>query len=84
MDKETIKKQSLEVIEEVLPDLDPASIDLDASIRDDYDVNSVSIIKLLVGLEDKFDVAFDDSELSLHKYESFEDVIDSVEKKLSE
>ena len=84
MDKETIKKQSLEVIEEVLPDLDPASIDTAASIRDDYDVNSVSIIKLLVGLEDKFDVEFDDSELSSHKYESFDDVIESVEKKLEE
>ena len=59
MDKETIKKQSLEVIEEVLPDLDPASIDTTASIRDD-------------------------SELSLHKYESFDDVIESVEKKLEE
>lgn len=84
MDKETIKKQSLEVIEEVLPDLDPTSIDTTASIRDDYDVNSVSIIKLLVGLEDKFDVEFDDNELSLHKYESFDDVIESVEKKLGE
>ncbi|MBO5237736.1 MAG: acyl carrier protein [Lachnospiraceae bacterium] len=83
MDKETIKKQSLEVIEEVLPELDVATVDTSASITDDYDVNSVSIIKLLVGLEDKFNVAFDDSELALNKYSSFDDVIESVEKKMN-
>lgn len=83
MDKETIKKQSLEVIEQVLPELDVAAVDTSASITDDYDVNSVSIIKLLVGLEDKFDVSFEDSELALNKYTSFDDVIDSVEKKMN-
>ena len=83
MDKELIKKQSLEVIEEVLPELDVATVDTSATITDDYDVNSVSIIKLLVGLEDKFHVEFDDSELALNKYESFDDVIESVEKKMN-
>ncbi len=83
MDKETIKKQSLEVIEEVLPELDAAAVDTSASITDDYDVNSVSIIKLLVGLEEKFNVEFDDNELALNKYESFDDVIESVEKKMN-
>ena len=71
------------MIEEVLPELDVATVDTSASITEDYDVNSVSIIKLLVGLEDKFQVEFDDSELALNKYESFDDVIESVEKKMN-
>ena len=83
MDKDKIKKQSLEVIEEVIPELDADNLDTSASITDDYDVNSVSIIKLLVGLEDKFNVEFDDSELALNKYKSFDDVIESVEKKMN-
>ena len=83
MDKDLIKKQSLEVIEEVIPELDADNLDTSASITDDYDVNSVSIIKLLVGLEDKFNVEFDDSELALNKYKSFDDVIESVEKKMN-
>lgn len=83
MDKELIKKQSLEVIEEMLPEVDIATVDTSASITDDYDVNSVSIIKLLVGLEEKFDVSFEDSELALNKYVSFDDVIASVEKKMN-
>ncbi len=83
MDKDLIKKQSLEVIEDVLPEVDTATLDTSASIIDDYDVNSVSIIRLLVGLEDKFNVEFDDSELALNKYASFDDVIESVEKKMN-
>lgn len=83
MDKALIKKQSLEVIEDVLPEVDTATLDTSASIIDDYDVNSVSIIRLLVGLEDKFNVEFDDSELALNKYASFDDVIESVEKKMN-
>ena len=83
MDKDMIKQQSLEVIEEVIPELDADNLDTSASITDDYDVNSVSIIKLLVGLEDKFNVEFDDSELALNKYKSFDDVIESVEKKMN-
>ena len=46
MDKDMIKKQSLEVIEEVIPELDADNLDTSASITDDYDVNSVSIIKI--------------------------------------
>ena len=83
MDKDLIKKQALEVIEDVLPEVDTATLDTSASIIDDYDVNSVSIIRLLVGLEDKFNVEFDDSELALNKYASFDDVIESVEKKMN-
>ena len=83
MDKELVKKQSLEVIEEILPEVDPATVDTSASITEDYDVNSVSIIRLLVGLEEKFDVQFEDSELALNKYDSFDDIIDSVEKKMN-
>ena len=83
MDKELVKKQSLEVIEEILPEVDPATVDTSASITEDYDVKSVSIIRLLVGLEEKFDVQFEDSELALNKYNSFDDIIDSVEKKMN-
>ncbi len=83
MDKDMIKKQSLEVIEDVIPELDADNLDTSASITDEYDVNSVSIIRVLVGLEDKFNVEFDDSELALNKYKSFDDVIESVEKKMN-
>ena len=83
MDKEQIKGKLLEVVEDVMPDLDQSSIDMEASLTEDYDVNSVSMIRMLVELEDKFGVAYEDNELALYKYSTFDDVVDSIEKKLN-
>lgn len=82
MDKEQIKGKLLEVVEDVMPDLDADAIDMEASLTEDYDVNSVSMIRMLVEVEDKFGVAYDDNELAISKYPTFEDVVESIEKKL--
>lgn len=83
MDKEQIKGKLLEVVEDVMPEVDTGSINMEASLTEDYDVNSVSMIRMLVELEDKFGVEYDDNELAIYKYSTFEDVVDSIEKKLN-
>lgn len=82
MEKTEIKEKLLEIIGEELPDVDAASVDTTASLADDYGVDSVSLIRMIVDAEAAFDVKFDDRELALNKYESFDDVIDTIEKKL--
>ncbi len=82
MEKSEIKDKLLEIIEEELPDVDAGNVDTGASLADDYGVDSVSLIKMIVDAEATFDVKFDDRELALNKYESFDDVIDTIEKKL--
>lgn len=83
MDKEQIKGKLLEVVEDVMPEVDTDNINMEASLTDDYDVNSVSMIRMLVELEDKFGVEYDDNELAIYKYATFDDVVDSIEKKLN-
>lgn len=82
MDKEQIKGKLLEVVEDVIPELEQTEIQMDASLTDDYNVNSVSMIRMLVELEDKFGVQYEDNELAIYKYATFDDVVDSLEKKL--
>ncbi|MBQ9984044.1 MAG: acyl carrier protein [Lachnospiraceae bacterium] len=82
MDKNQIKDKLLEIIEEELPDVEASAVDTTASLADDYGVDSVSLIKMIVDAEAAFDVKFDDRELALNKYENFDDVIDTIEKKL--
>ncbi len=82
MDKEQIKGKVLDVAHEVMPELN-SDVDTEASLTDGYDVDSVSMIRMLVGIEKEFGVSYDDSELALYKYNNFDDVIESVEKKLS-
>ena len=60
---------------------DKNAIDTSASLSDDG-LDSVSLIKVIVDAEKEFDVAFDDRELALNKYENLNDVVELIEEKL--
>ncbi len=80
MDKDQITKKLEEVILEVMPELD--SVNMNASIVNEYGVNSVSIIRIIVAAEEKFDVSFTDYELALSEYDTFADLAATVAEKL--
>ncbi len=80
MDKDQITKKLEEVILDVMPELD--SVNMNASIVNEYGVNSVSIIRIIVATEEKFDVSFTDYELALSEYDTFADLAAVVAEKL--
>lgn len=80
MDKEQITKKLEEVIRDVMPDV--GDINMNASITQEYGVNSVSLIRLIVAAENKFDVSFTDYELALSCYDTFGDLAATVAEKL--
>lgn len=82
MDKEQINKKLEEVIRDVLPDVD--DINMTSSITDIYGVNSVSLIRLIVAAESKFDVQFSDYELALSSYDTFGDLAATISEKLAQ
>ena len=81
MEKEQIVTKLTEVIHDVLPDLD--DVDMHANMVNEYGVNSVSLIRLLVAAESKFDISFDDYELALSDYDSFSDIAALIAEKLA-
>lgn len=81
MEKAQIIKKLEEVVQEVMPDA--GELDLNASIVNEYGVNSVSIIKIIVEAEKKFDISFSDYELALSSYDTFADVVATIEEKLA-
>ncbi|MCI8509090.1 MAG: acyl carrier protein [Lachnospiraceae bacterium] len=82
MEKKEIKEKLLEIIDEEMPDVEVDKVDMKASFADEYGVDSVSLIKMIVDAEETFQVKFDDRELALNKYESFDDMVDIIESKL--
>ena len=81
MDKEQIRKKLEEVIHDVMPDVE--DIDMNASMVNEYGVNSVSLIRLIVAAESKFDISFTDYELALTDYDSFVDLSATIAEKLA-
>ena len=81
MDRTQIESKLKEVIEEVMPEIE--NIDFSASITQEYGVNSVSLIRLILAVESKFDVSFNDYELALSSYDTFGDLAATVAEKLA-
>jgi acyl carrier protein len=73
----------LEVFSDILPDIDAGKLDMTAELTTEYGVNSVSIIQFIVGLEQAFNIEFDDSELALGLYYDMNDVVKAVAAKVS-
>ena len=82
MDKEALTAKILEVFSDVLPEIDADKLDLTAPLTTTYGVNSVSIIRFIVGLENEFNIEFDDSELALGLYYDMNDMIKAVQTKV--
>ncbi len=83
MDKKALTKKVLEVFSNVLPEIDADDLDMTAQLTTTYGVNSVSIIQFIVGLENEFNIEFDDSELALGLYYDMNDMIKAVEAKIN-
>ena len=83
MDKDTLTKKVSEVFSDILPDIDAGKLDMTAELTTEYGVNSVSIIQFIVGLEQAFNIEFDDSELALGLYYDMNDVVKAVAAKVS-
>ncbi len=46
------------------------------------DINSISFIKMLVAFESEFNIEFDDEELNIDQFNTFQDIVNSIAKKL--
>jgi len=82
MDKQQLEQEFISLVGEVMPEL--TDVDLKADFVSEYGVNSISIIRLIVAVEEKFEVSFTDYELALEGYKCFGDVVALVEKKLDD
>lgn len=81
MDRDKINTELLDLIDEVMPEIGD-DLNLNASIVNNYGVNSVSIIRLIVAAESKFKVEFTDYELDLSSYDTFGDLAAVIAEKL--
>ena len=82
MDKETLKSKVLKVVSDVLPEIDVDNIDRSAELTKKYGINSVSVIQIIVALEQEFGILYEDSELALGLYYDMNDLVDSVAAKV--
>ena len=82
MDRKDLEAKVLQAVACVMPEIDISKLDMTAELTKEYGVNSVSIIQLIVELENDFNIEFQDSELALGYYD-MNDVVAAVAAKLN-
>ncbi|MBP3807631.1 MAG: acyl carrier protein [Eubacterium sp.] len=80
MGKEEVRQELIALINDTLPEI--GDVSMDANITTEYGINSITLIKLIVASEEKFNVQFTDYELSLDDYPTFGDLAAIINEKL--
>ena len=83
MDRKDLEAKVLQAVAWGLSEIDISKLDMTAELTKEYGVNSVSIIQLIVELENDFNIEFQDSELALGLYYDMNDVVAAVAAKLN-
>ena len=83
MDRKDLEAKVLQAGACGMPEIDISKLDMTAELTKEYGVNSVSIIQLIVELENDFNIEFQDSELALGLYYDMNDVVAAVAAKLN-
>ena len=58
-------------------------IDIEASLKDGFSLNSLTMIQMLVEIEKMYDIEFEDEELNFNKFHNFRELIENVYKKIN-
>lgn len=58
MDRKDLEAKVLQAVACVMPEIDISKLDMTAELTKEYGVNSVSIIQLIVELENDFNIEF--------------------------
>jgi acyl carrier protein len=70
------------IVERLFLDVEPDDIASDASLIDEYDLESVRLLELVVGCEEEFGISFEDDDFSVEKFETVKSIAAVVQEKL--
>jgi acyl carrier protein len=72
------------IVERLFLNVAPEDIKDDEPLMETYNIDSVALFEVVVGLEEDFGVSMEDDEFSLDLFENVNSVADFVSKKLAE
>jgi acyl carrier protein len=70
------------IVERLFLDVKPGDIEPGESLTAKYGVDSVRLFDMVVGMEDDFDITFEDDELKVERFDSLERIANEVKAKL--
>lgn len=71
------------IVERLYLAVDPAALDADAPLMQTYGIDSVSLLELVVGLEESFGIVLDDGDFRISNFASLAAIRDFVQQRLA-
>jgi acyl carrier protein len=69
------------IVERLFLKVEPGDIPDDASLMETYDIDSVQLFELVVGLEDEFGVVMDDVDFQIDTFHTVNSIAEFVQSK---
>lgn len=84
MSDEHLKQQIKEmIVERLFLDADPNAIEDDENLMENYEIDSVNLFEIVVGLEEEFEISFEDEDFSVDLFATINNLAEYVEQKRS-
>ena len=82
-EEKTIELQIKELmVERLFMEIDPAEIEDEDPLGDKWDVDSVQLFEVVVGLEEVFDISFEDEDFTVENFATVRAISNCVRRKL--
>jgi acyl carrier protein len=70
------------IVERLFLRVEPSAIANEDNLMEKFEVDSVRLLEIVVGLEEVFDISLEDDEFSIERFESVKAIADLVREKL--
>lgn len=79
--KQEIKQM---IVERLFLDADPAQMGDDENLMENYEIDSVNLFEIVVGMEEQFGISFEDDDFSVDLFATVDSLAEFVERKRAE
>jgi acyl carrier protein len=72
------------IVERLFLNVAPEDIEDEENLMDEYNIDSVNLFEIIVGLEDEFEITLEEDDFNVETFSTVSNIAEFVEKKRSE
>lgn len=75
-----IQQTILDILSKIAPEIDPATVDMGYSIQEEFEIDSMDFLRVVVGVDEIFGISIPESDYA--NISTMDDMVDYIERKI--